>query len=332
VAFSALVSFVYGTDTVLFVGASAHKLGTGTQGFGYLLAGLGVGGILTALVVDRLAGGRRLAPIILAGTLGYCLPTALLTVIHSPVLAFAIQVVRGGATLVVDVLAVTALQRAVPGEQLARVFGVFFAFILGAISLGTLLTPIVVSAAGLDAGFVVMALAPSLLALLGFPALLAIDRATAARAAALAPKVAVLEQLDIFASASRAVLERLLGEAVEVAFGVGEAIVREGHPADALFVLTEGEVEVTARGETGEAERPLRTMAAPSYFGEIGVLERIPRTATVTALTDCRCERIEGEALLDALTTAPPSTSLMEVASSRLALTHPGRRLSYSAR
>jgi MFS family permease len=332
VAFSALVSFVYGTDTVLFVGASAHKLGTGPQGFGYLLAGLGVGGILTAPAVDRLAGGRRLAPIILAGTLGYCLPTALLTVIHSPGLAFAVQVIRGGATLVVDVLAVTALQRAVPGEQLARVFGVFFAFILGAISLGTLLTPILISATSLDAGFVVMALVPSLLALLGFPALLAIDRDTAARAAALAPKVAVLERLEIFASASRAVLERLLSDASEVGFGAGQAIVREGDVADALFVLMSGEVEVTARGEAGGPEHLLRTMTAPSYFGEIGVLERIPRTATVTALAECRCERIEGEALLDALTTAPPSSSLMEVASSRLALTHPGRQLSYSAR
>ncbi|HEY2770882.1 MAG TPA: cyclic nucleotide-binding domain-containing protein, partial [Solirubrobacteraceae bacterium] len=127
------------------------------------------------------------------------------------------------------------------------------------------------------------------------------------------------------------VLERLLGDAVEVGFDAGEAIVCEGDPADAMFVLMSGEVQVTARGDAGGAGRVLRTMSAPSYFGEIGVLERIPRTATVTALTGCRCERIEGEALLDALTMAPPSSSLMEVASSRLALTHPGRRLSYSA-
>jgi len=61
-------------------------------------------------------------------------------------------------------------------------------------------------------------------------------------------------------------------------------------------------VRVSARGESGGPARLLRTMTAPSYFGEIGVLERIPRTATVTALIDCRCERIEGEALLEALT------------------------------
>src|SRR5437764_5368346 len=64
VAFSALVSFVYGTDTVLFVGVSAHRLGTGAEGFAYLLAGLGLGGIVMAAAVDRLAASPRLAPII----------------------------------------------------------------------------------------------------------------------------------------------------------------------------------------------------------------------------------------------------------------------------
>jgi hypothetical protein len=329
VLFCALVSFVYGTDTVLFVGASAHKLGTGTEGFGYLLAGLGVGGLLMTPVVNRLAGSGRLAPIIIGGVAGYTLPTALLTVIHSVALAVPLEVVRGASTLVVDVLAITALQRAVPGEQLARVFGVFFAFVLGAISLGTLITPLIVNGFSLDAGLLTMAFAPLAVGLLGYPSLLAIDRETAARAAVLAPKVAILEGLGIFATASRAVLERLAGEATEVSFAPASEIVREGEPADALYVLVEGEVEVTARGEAGGPAHHVRTMTAPAYFGEIGVLEQIPRTATVTASIDCRCERIEGEALLDALTTAPPSSSLMENARSRLAVTHPSRRATY---
>lgn len=330
VAFSALVSFVYGTDTVLFIAVSERRLGTGAEGFGYLLAGLGVGGIVMAAAVNRLASSPRLAPIILGGTAGYCLPTALLTVIHGPELAFLVEVVRGGSTLVVDVLAITALQRAVPEEQLARVFGVFFAFALGAISLGALLTPLIVNGFGLDAALLAMAFGPTALGLLGIPALLAIDRDTAARTAALAPRVALLEQLRIFATASRPVLEQLARVATEVAFPRGTVIVREGEPADALYVLADGEVEVSARGERGRPERVVRTMTSPSYFGEIGVLEHIPRTATVTALTDCRCERIEGAALLEALTAAPVSSSLMESARSRLAVTHPSAAMSFA--
>jgi hypothetical protein len=321
-AFSVLVSFLYGTDTVLFVAVSAHKLGTGARGFGYLVAGMGIGGIIAAAAVDRLARSSRLALIIAAGTIGYCLPTALLAVVHSPELAFAVQVVRGGATLLVDVFAVTELQRAVPEEQLARVFGIYFSLVLGAIAVGTIVTPVVISAAGLDAALLTMAAAPAALALLGLPALLAVDRTASGRAAALAPQVELLGQLDIFATASRPLLERLAGLEDEVEFPTGTAIVREGEAADALYVLVEGDVDVTARGEL-DAERHIRTMSAPSYFGEIGVLEHIPRTATVTALSPCRCERIDGENLLDALTTAPASSSLLENARSRLALTHP---------
>lgn len=329
VAYCALVSFVYGTDTILFMGVSAHRLGTGTHGFAYLLAGLGLGGVLLAGTVDRLAGSGRLALVILAGALGYTLPTALLTVIHSPALAFVLQVFRGGATLIVDVLAITALQRAVEPDRLARVFGVFFAFALGAITLGALLTPVVVHALGLNGGLWVMALAPAGVALAGFPSLLRIDRATAARARELAPRVAVLESLGLFRGASRPILERLAGAAQEVTFSPGTAIVREGDPADALYVLTAGEVQVSARGEAGAEERPIRRMQAPTFFGEIGVLERIPRTATVTAIGECQCQRIDGDTLLESLTASPPSSSLMESARSRLAVTHPSRRMAY---
>ena len=60
------------------------------------------------------------------------------------------------------------------------------------------------------------------------------------------------------------------------------------------------------------------------------MLAGIPRTATVTARSACRCERIDGDALLEALTAAPPSSSLMETARGRLALTHPTRSVSFS--
>jgi CRP-like cAMP-binding protein len=330
VAYCGLVSFLYGTDTVLFVGVSEHRLGTGPQGWGYLLVGLGVGGVLAAGLVNRAAGSRRLGVIILAGALGYSLPTALLAVIHAPGLAFVVEVFRGGSTLVVDVLAITALQRAVEPEQLARVFGVFWAFVLTAITLGAVLTPAVVHALGLNGGLFVMALAPAALALGGYPALRAIDRKTAKRALELMPKVSLLESLGIFTSARRPILERIAAAASEVRFAPATAIIRQGDIADALYVLADGEVRVSAHGDG--SEHTLAELAAPNYFGEIGVLEGIPRTATVTALTECRCERIDGEALLEALVTSPPSSALMETAQGRLAATQPARTLTFGSR
>ena len=329
VAYSVLVSFVYGTDTVVFVAVSDAQLGTGPEGFGYLLAGLGVGGILTAGVLDRLAASGRLARLIVTGTALYCLPTALLAVVHSPVLAFAIQVVRGGATLVVDVLAITALQRAVSSEQVARVFGVFFALILAAISLGALITPPIIDGLGLHAALVVLGAAPAVVGLLGYPILVALDREAATRLAELAPRIAVLERLSIFAAAGRAALERLAAAAEEVDMPTGAAVVREGDPADAIFVLADGRVEVTSRGEAEGQPAVLRQMGPGTYFGEIGVLEGIPRTATVTTLEPSHMLRIEGDAFLAAVTAGPTPTTLLEDARSRLARTHPSRRITY---
>ncbi len=329
VGFCALVSFVYGTDTVLFVGVSESRLGTGADGFGYLLAGLGLGGILFAATVNKLASSPRLGTIILLGTAFYCLPTALLTVVTEPAVAFFIEVVRGGGTIVVDVIAVTALQRSVAPEMVARVFGVFFAVVLGAISLGTLITPAVVSATSLDAGLWVMSVGPFALGLLGYPALLAIDRENAARVAELAPRIAILESLGIFAAANRPVLERLAGAAKEIRASAGTAIVTQGEAADALYVLTSGSVDVSSRGERGAADEFIRTMEPGSYFGEIGLLEGIPRTATVTAAEDCELLRIAGDDFLESLTTTPASGTLVDSARLRLARTHPSREPSF---
>jgi CRP-like cAMP-binding protein/MFS family permease len=328
VAFCGLVSFVYGTDTVLFVGVSDAKLGTGPEGFGYLLTGLGVGGILATIWVNRIAASSRLAIAITAGAVLYCLPTALLTVVHAPEAAFAIEVLRGGATLVVDVLAITALQRAVPPQTLARVFGVFFAFFLGAIALGTLVTPPIVNLLGLNAALLIMAFVPAALALVGYPALARLDQTAAARLAELAPRIAILERLGIFAAAPQSVIERLAAACEPVEFAPGVAIVREGDPADALYVILDGSVGVTAHGEAG-ADQRLRTMGSETYFGEIGLLERIPRTATVIAEAPTRCYRIDGDEFLAALTTTPPAASMLEGARTRLAASHPSRRLTY---
>lgn len=326
VGYCLLVTFLYGTNTVLFIAVSADRLGTGAHGWGYLLVGDGVGGLLMAAAVDRLSRSRRLSAVILLGTLGYCLPMALLIVIHSPELAFAVQILRGAATLVVDVLAIAALQRAVSETELARVFGVYEFLVFSAIGLGSILTPVLVDAVGLNAGLWIIALAPAVLALAGFPLLRAADGAGAARAENLAPLVELLDGLEIFAAASRPTLERLAASAVEMAFGPSEVIVREGDRAEALFVLADGSVHVSARGETGGPERAIRTMAAPSVFGEIGLLEEIPRTATVTAAGPCRCWQIDGTAFLDALTTSTLSGSLLAGVRTRLAVTHPSRR------
>ncbi len=73
----------------------------------------------------------------------------------------------------------------------------------------------------------------------------------------------------------------------------GEEILTEGDPGRSLFILVDGTVETTKHlgvvGLDGETPRQkvLVKLSAPQFFGEIGLLEDTPRSATVRAATPC---------------------------------------------
>lgn len=242
--------------------------------------------------------------------------------VHSPGIAFGLQVVRGIGTLVVDTLAITSLQRSVSPEMVARVFGAFFAIVLGAITAGALLTPLVLRA-GLDTTLLLYGLGIPLLSLVTIPWLVRLDRTAATTAAALAPRVALFESLALLAASSRGALERLAANATEETVAAGIAVIEEGATADAAYVVETGELEVTAVGESGGPARHLGSLGAGAYFGEIGLLAGIPRTATVSTVTPSRLLRIDGSAFLAALSDAGASSALVAGAAARLSRTHP---------
>jgi len=322
VAFCVVVSFVAGTDLVLFIPIGRAQLHLGSSGYAYLLAGLGAGGVLGATFINRLAARTRLAPAIFGGTVLYCVPTALLVAIHQPEIGVALQVVRGAGTLVVDTLAITALQRSAPAEMVARVFGAFFALAYGAVALGALVTPFVLRA-GLHQAMLSYGAGIPALCLLAVPVLVRADRTAAATATAIAPRVAILERLDLFRNASRSSLEALARSAEQVTVPEGTIVMAEGDHADAFYVLTDGHLDISAVGESGATPTLLRTLGPGSYVGEIGLLAHISRTATVTARTPCTLLRIGGGDFLEALTSFSASPNLLQSAQARLSVTHP---------
>jgi cAMP-binding proteins - catabolite gene activator and regulatory subunit of cAMP-dependent protein kinases len=198
--------------------------------------------------------------------------------------------------------------------------GAFFTVVLGAISLGAVLTPVLFDHTNLNATLWAAGLGLPVLCLLGWPWLVRMDNANVAHLAAIKPRVLVLQRAAILAEASQAVLERLATDATEVQVPAGAAVITEGEEADAFFVIESGAMSVRSHGDA-PLDTDLPGLVAGDYFGEIGLLQHIPRTATVTAATASTLLRIDGAAFLDALTSASASTSLLEGARVRLART-----------
>ena len=93
--------------------------------------------------------------------------------------------------------------------------------------------------------------------------------------------------------------ERLLSAGREVRFEPGEIIFREGDEADGLYLLTAGAVRLWASGE-GE-ETMLSVAHDDDIFGEMGVLDGQPRSATATANSLSVAYFLPSEPFLDAL-------------------------------
>ncbi|MCU1600081.1 MAG: hypothetical protein JWO22_790 [Frankiales bacterium] len=321
VLFCCLDTVVFGFSTVLFIPMS-ERFGTGSEGYSYLLIGSAVGGVLVAGLVNRLSGASRLAPIILGGMLLLALPFAATTLTHSRYVGFALQVVAGAGMVAVDVLAITALQRDVPKASLGRVFGVFEALIPGSCIIGSVIAAPLLESFGLTTTLLIVGFGISGVSVLTLPPVLRADRSSALVASQLRPRVALLEVLDLFAAIGRPSLERLAASVEVVELEADEVVVHEGDSADALWVLVSGEAAVSAKGE-GERAKRLRTLGPRSYFGEIGLLRGLPRTATVRTLEPAVLWRIPGEDFLAAVEVGKASASLQTGVATRLARSHP---------
>ena len=112
------------------------------------------------------------------------------------------------------------------------------------------------------------------------------------------PPVDRLKSIDQFRACTKAQLRGVARLAEHVRVDRGETLVREGQSDRELFLILTGTVEVTQAG------RRVNTLGACDFFGELGALNRGPRSATVTALSDVELLVI-GPRELDSLTQIP---------------------------
>jgi CRP-like cAMP-binding protein len=95
-------------------------------------------------------------------------------------------------------------------------------------------------------------------------------------------KVELIKKVPLFSRLSKKGLEEVAHIADELDLPNGKQMAEEGDRGREFFVLLEGEAEVK------KGDRTINTMGPGDFFGEIALVTKMPRTASVTATTDVR--------------------------------------------
>jgi CRP-like cAMP-binding protein len=108
-----------------------------------------------------------------------------------------------------------------------------------------------------------------------------------------------LREVGLFGALTDGVLAHLAAELTLVKPAAGEIMFREGEEARDMFVVLRGEIEVLKRSKRGIDAR-VALLGPGDWFGEMGIVDVQPRSATVRALAPSRLVRITA-ANLDSL-------------------------------
>ena len=174
-------SAVYGAQTVLLV-LLARRFGG--DGYGLLMAAIGAGGLLGAVLGGRAASLHRPTTALVAALLAVATSMALLAVSPGLPAAMVLAAAGGAGALVVEVLSETGMQRLLDEDVLARAYGLALPAALGGIVAGSLLAAPLQAALGLSGALVACGAAVAL-----YAAVVAVASAAPAPAAESLPAV-----------------------------------------------------------------------------------------------------------------------------------------------
>jgi hypothetical protein len=193
------------------------------------------------------------------------------------------------------------MQRGTANEERAPVFSVFEGLVgLGTVT-GSVLAPLLLAAFGIRGALAVSGAFLPIVALIIYARIGRADRVSVVDEATLQ----LLREVTAFAELPLTAFERLAGGLEPLAFAAGETIMREGEPGDRFVVIASGEIEVTAEG------RAIQRLGRGAGLGEISLLRRSPRTASVTALTPVEAFAIPGSCFVAAVS-GPAAAAVTE--------------------
>lgn len=307
---AAAQGFVWGTLTVYTVVIAVEMLKTGPEGVGFLDAVMGAATVAGGAVVLSRVGKGRLGQDMAVGVLGWALPLIALALFPSPVTVFVALIVVGLSDPWVNLGLETIPQRLASNQVISRVYGAVESALIGAMALGAAVAPLLIRGIGFRES---MALVGALVASYTLTTIRPMRRLDDRLSEP--PHVELLRSIQIFAPLAQPTLEALARRMEHVSVPAGEAVVSEGEASDRFYVIVSGAVEVTAGG------RVLRVESAGDFFGEIGLVRDVPRTATVVTLEPSELLALDREDFLESVSgVGEASRAAEEIVTRRLSV------------
>ena len=286
-----------GALTVLSVVVAIELLRTGEPGVGALMTAVGVGAVLGSLGASLLVGTGRLGAWFAVGVALWGLPIALVGVFPQQAAALVILSFVGVGNALIDIAGFTLIARLAPDEVLARVFGVLESLVAVFIGIGGVVASALVEWFGVQAALIAIGLVCPVLAVLSWRRLRTLDRSVDD----LDADVALLRNVPMLQTLPLPSIEQLARGLDPVAVPAGTSVFTQGEVGDRYYVIESGEAEVVGDG------RLVATLGPGEGFGEIALLRRTRRTASVVAASDLRLHALASDRFLPVVLGYTPS-------------------------
>jgi MFS family permease len=297
IALAAAQTFTRGALNVFTVVVAIDLLGTGEPGTATLTAAIGAGAVLGSLGASLLVRTRRLGAWFALGVALWGLPVTLIGVFPHEVAALGLLACVGVGNALIDLGGFTLLARLAPDDVLARVFGVLESLAALSIGLGAVVAALVIDITDVRQALIVVGLLCPVAAAVAWRGLRRLDRSVGVRDR----DIALLQAVGMFRALPLPSIEQLARRVEEVEVAAHSVVFHQGDIGDRYYVIESGEAEVIGDG------RVVAALGPGEGFGEIALLRRVRRTATVRAASELRLQSLRSEHFLPVVLGYTPS-------------------------
>jgi MFS family permease len=293
-------TIVRGALNVFIVVVALDLLDKGDGLVAAFAAAIGLGGLFGSFGASLLVGSRHLGRWLAIALVLWGGPIAVMGVAPATAAVFSLLMVVGLANALIDVPLFTLPVRLVDDAVLARAFGLFEAMIALGVGLGSVAAPVLIATVGLHAALVVIGLLLPALAVVSWRALRALDRRLVVRD----EEIRVLRGVGMLALLPVPTIEHLASRLHRRSLSTGAPVFHQGDRGASAFVIVGGTADVIGDG------RLVTRLGPGDAFGEIAVLQDVPRTASVVADSDLDLFELDRDDLLEALGRHQPSADV----------------------